>query len=90
MKERRQPERTCAACRSKAPKQNLIRIVKNKNNEIFIDENHKIDGRGMYICLNEDCVNRAIKTKAINRSFKTNIEDSVYGELVKYYERSKN
>ena len=90
MKESRQPERTCAACRNKAQKQNLIRVVKNKQNEILIDETHKMNGRGMYICANDDCINKAVKSRAINRSFKTNVDDSIYEELVKYYERSKN
>lgn len=90
MKEIKQPERMCAVCRNKAQKQNLIRIVKNKNNEIFIDESHKKSGRGMYVCKNADCVSKAFKTKAINRSFKTNVDDSIYEELVKYYEYSKN
>lgn len=90
MKEIKFPERMCAVCRNKAPKQNLLRIVKTKENEILIDETHKMNGRGMYICLNDDCVNKAYKTKAINRSFKTNVEDGIYEEIIKYYEHTKN
>ena len=90
MKEIREPERMCAVCRNKAPKSKLIRLVKSNDGNVCVDSTHKMNGRGMYICNCEECVNKAIKTRAINRSFKTNIENQVYEELAKYYECSKN
>lgn len=90
MKENREPERMCAVCRCKAPKNKLIRLVKNKDGNISIDETHKMNGRGMYICASGECVNKAVKTRAINRSFKTNVENQIYEELVNFYEHSKN
>ena len=60
------PERTCFVCRNKAEKNHLIRVVKQKNGQITIDETYKINGRGMYICKNKDCIAKAIKTKAVS------------------------
>ena len=44
-----QPTRTCMGCNEKKAKNDLIRIVKNKNDEINIDRTGKLDGRGAYI-----------------------------------------
>ena len=43
-------QRKCMACNLKKDKYELIRIVKNKNNEILVDKTGKLDGRGAYIC----------------------------------------
>ena len=89
MKERIQPERTCAVCRAKAQKENFVRVVKDKNGQISIDKTYKMDGRGMYICANDACINKAIKTRAINRSFKTNVDEQIYEELAKENEHKQ-
>ncbi len=75
------PERTCIVCRKKSQKENFIKIVKNKANEVLIEKQQKLDGRGAYICRNEECVTKAIKSKALNRAFKTEIPESIYEEL---------
>ena len=68
-------------CNSKKEKKDLIRIVKNKNNEISIDKTGKQDGRGAYLCNNEQCLEKAIKTKRIERTLGINISEEVYNEL---------
>ena len=75
------PQRTCMGCNSKKDKKDLIRIVKNKNNEISIDKTGKQDGRGAYLCNNEQCLEKAIKTKRIERTLGINISEEVYNEL---------
>lgn len=74
-------ERTCAVCRNKGEKDSFIRIVKQKDGTVQIDKTYKMNGRGVYICSNKDCVNKAIKTRALNRAFKTEIDDQVYNDL---------
>ena len=64
------PQRTCIACNQKRDKKELIRIVINKENEIKIDKTGKQDGRGTYICNNMDCLEKAIKSKKIQRALK--------------------
>ena len=80
-KERKIPMRTCIGCRESKPKKELIRVVKNKENEIFIDKTSKANGRGAYICNDIECLNKAIKTKALNRAFQTEISEKTYDEL---------
>ena len=60
---KRLPQRTCIGCNTKKDKKDLIRIVKNKNEEIKVDLTGKMDGRGTYICKQEECLNKAIKNK---------------------------
>lgn len=76
-----EPIRTCIVCRKKSTKDNFIKIIKNKNDEFFIEKDKKLDGRGAYICNSQECFEKALKTKALNRAFKTNVPLSIYEEL---------
>lgn len=80
------PERMCRICRTKNVKDNLVRIVKEKNGKISIDFSKKINGRGMYICKNQDCVTKAIKFKAISRAFNKEVDNEIYEILGKCYD----
>ncbi len=77
----RQPQRTCMGCNSKKDQNELIRISKNKNNEISINENQKLDGRGAYLCSNIKCLEKVMKTKRIERIFGIQISDEIYEKL---------
>ena len=79
---KKMPQRTCIGCNIKKDKKDLIRIVKNKENEISIDETGKQEGRGAYICNNIECLEKAIKSKRLERSFEMKITDEIY-ELLK-------
>ena len=73
--------RMCIACREMKDKRQLIRIVKNKDNEIFIDSTGKKNGRGAYICKNETCISKMQKQKLLNKTFKTNVSDEIYSQI---------
>lgn len=75
------PQRTCIGCNIKIEKTKLIRIVKNKQNEINIDKTGKMQGRGAYICDNKECLEKLIKSKKLDKIFKTKIQDEVYEKL---------
>ena len=75
------PQRTCVGCMQKKDKNDLIRIVKNKQNEIFVDKTGKKEGRGIYICENINCLEKAIKTKKIEKAFETTISEEIYNDL---------
>ena len=57
------PQRSCVICRTQKNKNELLRIVRNKENIIKIDEKGKESGRGAYICYNMNCLEKAKKTK---------------------------
>ena len=75
------PQRTCMGCNEKKDKKDLIRIVKNKDNEILVDKTGKMNGRGAYICNNVECLEKLKKSKRLNRVFETNISEEIYESL---------
>ena len=75
------PQRTCIGCGMQKDKKDLIRIVKNKQNEINIDKTGKLQGRGAYICDNIECLEKAIKSKRIDKLFEQKIPEEIYEKL---------
>lgn len=75
------PQRTCMGCNEKKDKNQLIRIVRNKDNEICVDKTGKMEGRGAYICNNEKCLEKVIKSKRLERVLETNISNEIYESL---------
>lgn len=74
-------QRTCMGCNLKKDKRELIRLVFNKNGEMFVDETGKAEGRGAYICDDIKCLEKAIKTKRLERVFETKINEELYENL---------
>lgn len=75
------PQRTCMGCYKKKEKKQLIRIVKNKMNEINIDRIGKLEGRGAYICDDIECLEKIIKSKRLEKIFDMKISDEIYENL---------
>ena len=75
------PERMCCVCRGRFEKTNLVRVVKNKNGDIFVDETFKAAGRGAYVCKNPLCLEKLEKTRALNRAFKCEVPKNIYSEI---------
>ena len=44
----------------------------------------KADGRGVYICNSEECLNKAIKNKKISRTFEMEIDNNIFEDLRRY------
>lgn len=78
---KKEPKRTCIGCNEVKLKKDLIRIVKNKENQIFVDKTGRANGRGAYICDNIECLEKAIKTKRLERTFETKMDEKIYDEL---------
>lgn len=74
-------QRMCMGCNEKKDKRELIRIVFNKEGEIAIDRTGKLEGRGAYICDDISCLEKVIKTKRLEKTLNTKIEDEIYNKL---------
>ena len=74
------PERTCILCREKFEKSELLRIVKNGEN-FMMDENHKKDGRGAYICSKCKTSEDLLKKRVLDRAFRMRVPDEIYDLL---------
>ena len=81
MKTKKIPLRSCVVSKEKLPKQELIRVVKNKENEVFIDLTGKANGKGAYIKKDLTILEKAIKTKALEKHLEAKIENNIYEEL---------
>lgn len=89
LKIRKVPERMCIGCREMKPKAGLIRVVKNKENEISVDKTKKSNGRGAYICSNASCLENAKKRKGLERALEAKITEEIYDMLKSQVEEAE-
>ena len=75
------PMRMCVGCREMHEKRELIRIVKSAEGMVSIDMRGKAPGRGAYMCKKSDCLERAMKSRALERALEHRIEPDVYERL---------
>lgn len=75
------PMRQCLGCREMKPKRELIRVVRSPEGEISLDFRGKAPGRGVYVCPDPECLKKAQKTRALERSLDTAIPPEVYEAL---------
>ena len=81
MKNKKIPMRMCVVTRIRYPKQELIRIVKNNENMVFVDLTGKANGKGAYIKKDIEVLEKAKKTKVLERNLEITIPDNIYDEL---------
>ncbi|SFA89664.1 RNase P modulator RnpM [Clostridium frigidicarnis] len=81
MKVRKIPQRMCNGCMEMKSKKELIRIVRSPEGIVSVDLTGKKPGRGAYICKSEECLEKAFKTKRLNRNLQTTIDEDIYASL---------
>ena len=81
MIKKKKPARTCMACNEQKEKNELLRIVKSKDGIIEVDLTGKKSGRGAYICKNEECLNKIIKSKRLEKVFEKDISAELYESI---------
>ena len=83
MKIKKIPMRTCVVTKECLPKKELLRIVKTPEGEVKADISGKLNGHGAYIKKDIETLEKAIKTKALERHLEVEIQDKVYEEIRK-------
>lgn len=78
------PLRKCIATGEQLPKKELIRVVRNKEGEVFVDPTGKMNGRGAYLKRSLEAIEIAQKKGVLKRALEVDIPDSVYEELKSY------
>ncbi|MHC1750523.1 MAG: RNase P modulator RnpM [Cellulosilyticaceae bacterium] len=86
MKQRKIPLRKCTGCNEMKDKRDMIRIVKNSEDEFSLDFTGKKPGRGAYICKDIACLDKAEKNKGLERSYKMTVDKTIYDALRKEFE----
>lgn len=74
-------QRMCICCRQMKDKRQLIRVVKNKEGQIFVDLTGKKNGRGAYVCQDPNCQTKLKKSKVLNKTFSCQVPEEVYISL---------
>lgn len=75
------PLRQCIGCGEMKGKKEMMRVLKSAEGDICLDVTGKKNGRGAYLCKQEECLRKARKNKGLERSFKMSIPDEVYDTL---------
>ncbi len=89
-KKRKIPLRQCVVTRERLPKGELLRIVKNKEGEVRVDETGKAHGRGAYVKRDKKTVETARKKHALDRAFGVKVPEGVYDEILEVIEDGKD
>ena len=84
------PQRQCMGCRERREKRAMIRVVRTPEGEVTLDFSGKKNGRGAYLCPNPECLKKAIRSKALDRSLEVTIPQEVYDRLEKEMEVGAN
>ena len=87
MKQRKIPLRTCVITKESLPKQELLRIVRTPEGYVTVDETGKLNGRGAYIKKDISVLEKAQKSKILEKRLEIKIEDSVYEEIKNIMEK---
>ena len=83
MKVRKIPMRTCVVTREKYEKKDLLRVVRDNNRNVFVDDTNKANGRGAYLKKDKEVILKAKDTKVLERHLEIKIPESIYDELLK-------
>ena len=67
----------CVACREMQAKKDLMRVVRTADGELRLDLTGKLNGRGAYLCRAKSCLERAIKTRALERALEAPMQDTL-------------
>lgn len=90
MQPKKIPMRQCVGCREMKPKRELIRVVHSPEGGISLDFKGKAPGRGAYLCPDPACLKRAVRSRALERAFSSQIPPEVYEGLLSRMEAGED
>ena len=79
--QKRIPMRQCTGCREMKPKREMIRVVRSPEGSVSLDFKGKAPGRGAYICPDEACLKKALKSRALEHALEVSIPEAILDEL---------
>lgn len=77
------PLRKCVVTQELLPKKELLRVVKNKEGKVFVDESGRANGRGAYLKKEAAVIELAKRKNALAKALEIEIPESIYEELLK-------
>lgn len=82
MKEKKIPMRTCVVTKELRPKKELIRVAATKEGIVSVDLKGKAPGRGAYLILSKEVIEKAKKSKALDKKLEVSVPDDIYEALL--------
>lgn len=77
------PLRTCVVTKEKCEKRDLLRVVRTPEKEVIYDESGKANGKGAYLKKDIDVINKAKKSKILDRVLEVSVPDEIYETLIR-------
>lgn len=71
------------------PKKELIRVVRTPEGDVVLDATGKKSGRGAYVCKNEACLKKAIKSGRIKNNLETEVPENIVNDLAEEISKSE-
>lgn len=87
MKVKKMPLRSCVVTKEKLPKKDLLRVVRTPEGDVIVDLSGKANGRGAYIKKDLEVLNKARKSKILERRLECTIDEDLYKEIEKICEK---
>ena len=87
MKVKKIPLRSCVVTKEKLPKKDLLRVVRTPEGGVIFDLSGKANGRGAYIKKDLEVLNKARKSKILERRLECTIDEDLYKEIEKICEK---
>lgn len=81
MAPRAEPVRTCAGCRARTPKSELLRVARRPDGSVAVDPSGRQPGRGAYVHRRADCVEVAVAKGGLARALRTGVGPDEVGRL---------
>ena len=75
------PLRMCVACRQMREKKELTRVVRSPEGEARIDGSGRANGRGAYLCRETACLEKAKKSRALERALEVGLSAELWDAL---------
>ena len=82
MKNKKVPLRTCVISHEKLEKKELFRVVRTPESKVVIDETGRTNGRGAYLKKAKEIIEKARKTKVLDKYLEVEVPESIYEELL--------
>ena len=74
--------RTCLISKEKLLKSELIRLTRI-NNEVYLDLNQSLGGRGVYIKKDNKVIELATRKDVLSKALKARVKEEIYQELIR-------
>lgn len=79
---RKVPMRKCVVTQERFPKNELIRIVRTPEQTVEIDPTGKRNGHGAYVSKRKETIEKARKTRILDKVLEIHVPDEIYDELM--------